>query len=165
MREVSLDDVAEQLAGLRLSDWHGLPRALEGGDLEDPPALVTLGADDEEAELVHLDDPRARVSARAWLRDGLTVLIEVTWRGGPDAEVLEVLGKPDERDDVVDGLVRLEGGEWIFAGRGLAAVVRAGRVHSAVGFVPTTAAAYRRSLRPERQTSRRPVRRDEPGEW
>lgn len=77
------------------------------------------------AELLHFDDPRPGASARAWLRDGHVVLLDVAWRSGAPLDALAGLGEPEERRDMVDGLVPLEGGEWLFPRRGLVDVVDA----------------------------------------
>jgi hypothetical protein len=158
MAEPFLAKVAEQLSSLRVSGWAGTPSGLEAGPLEDPPALVTLGTAREEAELVNLVDPLPGASARAWLRNGRVVLVEVSWRRRPPLDALADLGEPDERGDVDAGLDHLVGGEWLFPGRGLTAVVdpEGGHIRHLLGFAPTTAERYRRMLRPDLATRRRP---------
>ena len=160
MAESSLAEVAEQLSSLRVSGWTGTPSGLEAGPLEDPPALVTLGTAHEEAELVNLVDPLPGAAARAWLRGGRVVLVEVSWRSRPPLDALASMGQPDERGDVDAGLDHLAGGEWLFPGRGLAAVVdpEGGHIRHLLGFASTTAERYRRTLRPDLATRRRPPR-------
>jgi hypothetical protein len=155
----SLIYLAEALAAVRLAGWQGLPARLEPGDLDDAPALVTLGSDFVPADLVHLDDPASGARARAWLRGGYVALLEVTWESPLDAAPLDVLGAPAVHVDVTDGLMDLPHGLWIYPARGLAAVVGTSerRVRRLLGFVPTDVDTYGRELQPDLATRRRPI--------
>ena len=61
--------------------------------------------------------------------------------------------------DVIDGLVTLPHGLWIYPARGLAALVEtsARRIRRLLGFVPTDADTYGRELQPDFATRRRPI--------
>ena len=159
MSDPSLTALAMTLASAELTGWRGLPARLEPGQRDEAPALVTLGSEFVPAELVHLDDPIEGARARGWLRDGYVVLLDVAWERSVDAVLLDTLGEPPERADVVDGLTRLPKGEWLFPDRGLAAVIEASahRIRRLLGFVPTAVETYRRELQPDFATYRRPI--------
>jgi len=159
MSDPSLTALAMTLASAELTGWRGLPSRLEPGPLDEAPALVTLGSEFVLAELVHLDDPVEGAWARVWLRDGYVALLDVTWQRPVDAAQLDELGEPEERADVIDGLATLPDGEWLYPGRGLAAVVETStrRIRRLMGFVPTAVETYRRELQPDFATHRRPA--------
>ncbi|GAA0984513.1 hypothetical protein GCM10009555_058390 [Acrocarpospora macrocephala] len=148
-----LSDLVGRLADRRLDGWYGLPADLTPEPPAEPPALTWLGGACEAALLTHLDDPRPDAWARAWLRSGLVVLVDVAWRDPPGLEALEALGPPGARGACTDGLAAAE--EWLYAERGLAAIVGPRRIRHLLGFAATDAATYGERLRPDFTTRRR----------
>ena len=117
--------------------------------------------EEADADLVLLDDPADGCSARAWLRNGEVVLLEVASRTTAPAWLVDGLESPETRDDVVDGLVVVPSGEWVYPQRGLSVVTNQDgtAARHLFGFVSTTLDAYRRLLRPDLATVRRPAAR------
>jgi hypothetical protein len=160
MTDTDVLALVAQLAAARLTGWRGLPSGLRGvavGDARD----VVLGSDRVGADLVLLDDPADGCSARAWLRDGEVVLLEVSWRTAAPAWPADGLESPEARADVQDGLVVVEAGELVYPRRGLSVVTNQDgtAARHLFGFVPTTLATYWRELRPDLATVRRPAGR------
>lgn len=145
-----LADLVERLAAADVAGWEGLPAGLApaGGDLA---AALELGDDHVPAAMT-----RGAGSARVWSRRGEVVLVDVALRPEGDPTALAPLG-PFDAERVRYGLVGAE--ERVYAPRGLAAIVDPGGavVHHLIAFGPTTAEAYRRSLRPGLATTRRPL--------
>jgi hypothetical protein len=153
MERSPLEVVVDDLAGFAVAGWAGLPAGLSVDDSvdADAPAALELGDDHVPADMVHLGG-----SARAWSRGGHVVLVDVALQPEGDASQLDGLG-PADVEPVRYGLVWAD--ERVYAGRGLAAIVDGGDgdvVRHVVGFVPTSAHEYRRSLRPGFATTRRP---------
>jgi hypothetical protein len=158
MTGADLAAVVAALASAGPVGWSGLPAGLRAAP-DDETFEVMLGSEREEADLVQLPDVAEGCGARAWLRGGVAVLVEIAWRTGAPAWPLVGGERPEARDDVVDGLVLVEGGEWIYPRRGLAVVTNqdATAARRLFGFVPTTLDVYRRLLRPDLSTVRRPA--------
>lgn len=159
---MSSSDVQSLLAPLataRFTQWAGLPAGLRLTASDGEP--VSLGDLAADAALTHLPDPRPGCAARAWTRDGQLVLVEVAWsRNAPAWPTGPTsLGAPDRRDDVMDGLVGITAGEWVYASRGLAIVTSPDghHVRHAFGFTPTTTQRYARELRVALATTRHPA--------
>ncbi|WP_347351802.1 hypothetical protein [Intrasporangium sp.] len=157
MTPQTISSLAAALAAGQYPDWSGLPPGVTLDPADAQPAA--LGERGLPAVLVHLDDPAPGCSARAWTDPdtGRVVLLEVAWTAAPP-EWPAGLGEPDRREDVIDGLVAVAGGEWVYAGRGLAVVTSPdGRhVRHAFGFAPTSVDAYARDLRVGLAVTRRP---------
>jgi hypothetical protein len=152
----TLTDVIERLAALDMAGWQGLPERLtvdDGGDVDEagPPTRLELGDDHVPADMVHLAG-----TARAWSRAGHVVLVDVAVGADGDAAALATLG-PADTESVRYGLIPAE--ERVYGQRGVAAIVDAGGdvVRHVMGFIPTSAAEYRRTLRPGFATTRRPL--------
>ncbi|MDX6317925.1 MAG: hypothetical protein QOD35_1325 [Nocardioidaceae bacterium] len=158
MTGADLAAVVAALAAAGPVDWSGLPAGLRGAP-DDETFEVVLGAERDEADLLQLPDVADGCAARAWLRGGVVVLVEITWRTGAPAWPPDSGEGPEARDDVVDGLVVVEAGEWIYPQRGLAVVTNqdATAARRMFGFAPTTLDVYRRLLRPDLSTVRRPA--------
>jgi hypothetical protein len=152
--------IVARLAAAQLADWPGLPSGWRAVSVDDALDVV-LGSDRVDADLVLLDDPADGCSARAWLRNGEVVLLEVAWRTTAPAWPVDGLESPETRDDVVDGLVVVPSGEWVYPQRGLSVVTNQDGTSARhlFGFVPTTLDVYRRLLRPDLATVRRPAAR------
>jgi len=160
MSDTDVLAMVTQLAAARLTGWQGLPGGLRGVPRDDALDVV-LGSDRVGAELVLLDDPGAGCSARAWLRNGEVVLVEVSWRAAAPAWPADGLEPPEARHDIQDGLVVVNAGERVYPGRGLCVVTNQDGTLARhfFGFVPTTLEAYARELRPDLGTVRRPAGR------
>jgi hypothetical protein len=155
----TIGDVLAQLATLDLRAWRGVPadlslRAADG----DAAGASMLGRAFESADVVSLDTPPSATGARAWLRDGHVVLVDVALEvGGAAAPSPDAVGEPERRLDVTYGLLNLPSGEWVYPARGLALVVEHDRVRHAMGFVPCDQDEYETRLRPQLATTRRPL--------
>jgi hypothetical protein len=160
MQGTTLTDIVRRLAALELAGWQGLPAELRLPPGHEPPASLSLGEAHEGAEMAHLDDPQPGAAARAWLRDGRVVMVDVALRPARDLADAGITEAPDERLDVTYGLEPIPAGEWVYARRGLALIVRPhdGVVLHIIAYVPTPAAAYARGLRPSFEAQRRPPR-------
>jgi hypothetical protein len=158
MTGTDLAAVVDALASAGPVGWSGLPAGLRAAP-DDETFEVVLGSEREEADLLQLPDVADGCAARAWLRGGVVVLVEIAWRTGAPAWPPDSAGEPEAQDDVVDGLVVVKAGEWIYPQRGLAVVTNqdATAARRLFGFAPTTLDVYRRLLRPDLSTVRRPV--------
>jgi hypothetical protein len=155
----SIGDVVAQLAKLDLRAWHGLPAglALRAAD-GDVAGVSMLGSAFEPADVVSLDTPPGAIGARAWLRGGAVVVVDVALDSErPDALVPDFLPAPARRLDVAYGLVHLPSGEWVYPTRGLALVVAHGRVRHAMGFTACSETEYEARLRVQFAMTRRPL--------
>jgi hypothetical protein len=160
MTRADLAAVVAALAEAGPVGWSGLPAGLRAAP-DDETFEVVLGSEREEADLLQLPDVADGCAGRAWLRAGVVVLVEIAWRTGAPAWPPDSRERPEARDDVVDGLVVVEAGEWIYPQRGLAVVTNqdATAARRLLGFAPTTLDVYRRLLRPDLSTVRRPAAR------
>jgi hypothetical protein len=165
MTRADLAAVVAALAEAGPVGWSGLPAGLRAAP-DDETFEVVLGSEREEADLLQLPDVAEGCAARAWLRGGVVVLVEIAWRTGPPAWPPDSRDRPEARDDVVDGLVVVEAGEWIYPQHGLAVVTNqdATAARRLFGFAPTTLDVYRRLLRPDLSTVRRPAVRTTGGD-
>ena len=151
--------VAARLATLDVRTWHGLPAelALRGAD-GDAAGAFMLGSAFEPADVVSLDTPPSATGARAWLRNGVVVLVDVALDSERSATpVPDFLGEPLRRLDVTYGLLHLPSGEWVYPTRGLALVVAYDHVRHAMGFAACSEDEYERRLRVQFATTRRPL--------
>lgn len=153
-------DALRLFAAADLADWTGLPGALPLAD-----AAAVLPLESGAAGVGFLGDERRRArwtsipsrvfagGLRVW-HDGSLVLA-VEGRDPVDADGAPLAapdaGEPDAALDTFLGRLRLEGGERVYASRGLALRVNPenGVLLGAIGFAPTDAAEYRARLRPE----------------
>ena len=157
---MALAGAVTQLAALDVATWQGLPARLDwhASTPDDVPAAATLGAAFEPADVVSLGTPSSAAGARAWLRDGRVVLIDVALDTGSAAlPPPDSLGEPERRLDVTYGLRHLPSGERVYAARGLALVVDDERVRHVIGFVPCGVDEYEHRLRIRFETTRRPL--------
>ena len=160
--DTTIGDIAVRLATLDVRTRQGVPPDLawHGADEEAADASM-LGDAFEPADVVSLDTPPSATGARAWLREGRVVLVDVALSGDDAASALSGhLGEPDRRLDVAYGLLHLVSGEWVYPTRGLAFVVAHDRVRHAMGFVPCGEEEYEDRLRVRFATSRRPLDSD-----
>jgi hypothetical protein len=158
MTGTDLAAVVDALASAGPVGWSGLPAGLRAAP-DDETFEVVLGSEREEADLLQLPDAADGCAARAWLRGGVVVLVEISRSTGAAARPPDGGERPEARDDVVDGLVLVRAGEWIYPQRGLAVVTNqdGSAARRLFGFVPTTLDVYRRLLRPDLSTVRRPA--------
>lgn len=156
---VSIAGIAARLARLDVREWHGLPEelALRGAD-GDAAGVSMLGSAFEPADVVSLDTPPSATGARAWLRNGFVVLVDVALESERlVSPVPDFLGEPVRRLDVTYGLLHLPSGEWVYPTRGLALVVAYDHVRHAMGFGACSEDEYERRLRVPFVTTRRPL--------
>lgn len=153
---MTLEAALRAFAHRDLAHFEGLP---EGTTLEAAAAALGanpavfgrwfLGDDQHEAFYCPADVEGYEGGVRIWFHDGVVLKIQGEWpRIDPGA--LAGLGDPDDRFDYrLDTLV-VAGGEWVFAGRGLAVRITStgDRVVTLSAFAPTTPARYRSALRP-----------------
>jgi hypothetical protein len=152
------------LADADVSTWAGLP-ALGAAEVADA-LRVDLGTvrvrhddrGDPPSSGAWVAAPTRRFAGglRLWLDDDReaprVVLIEGVAPRGDDGGALTApdLGPADELLEAALGPLLLEGGERVYAGRGLAVRLNPenGVLLGLLGFAPTTADAYRTRLRP-----------------
>jgi hypothetical protein len=155
--DASVADIAARLARLEVRAWRGLPADL-AWHAADEAAAAMLGDALEPAEVVSLDTPPSASAARAWLRSGYVVLIDVALESEATVSLVTVVfGEPERRLDVTYGLRPLPSGEWVYAARGLALVVDGEHVRHAMGFVACEEPEYQERLRVRFATTRRPL--------
>src|SRR5262245_16483738 len=111
--------------------WSGLdPRTMlhdvaEAFEVDDVPQPGVLGSEERAAGWVTVAAGGYPEGIRVWL-DQMDVLL----LDGPDPELpeglpalLDALGEPEARLDSYLGPLRVEGGEWVYAARGLTVYV------------------------------------------
>ena len=153
-----LADVVTRLATLDVQSWRGLPTDLAWRGADDEAAASMLGDEFEPADVVSLGTSAPASGARAWVRDGRVVLVDVALDAAGDASPpSDALGEPERRLDVTYGLRHLPSGEWVYPGRGLALVVEHGRVRHVMGFATCDEDEYENRLRVRFATTRRPL--------
>jgi hypothetical protein len=154
-----------------VSGFPGLP-ALRAADLgidlthehvnSDP-----LGDPAEPGTWVALPSHRFTDGLRCWLEGDRVVLLEGMSPSDDDGQPATApdLGVPDETFDTNLGAVTIEGGERVFADRGLAIRLNPanGILLGLAAFAPTTVDDYRRRLRPAPAVVR--VHPSEPSPW
>lgn len=121
-------DALDLLADARFDEWRGLPPGLElqGVTARFPPSHPAtapgyLGSAGTPVRYITVPVPGFRTELRVWFRpgDAHVVLIEGTGTP-PELDTLaDRLGEPDARLDTYLNVLPLEGGELVFAGRGL----------------------------------------------
>lgn len=146
------------LRAFALRDASGFPGLPEGTTLEQATAVWDadpgrfgrwfLGESQAETFYCPVDLEGYDGQVRIWFRDGLVVKVQ---GDGPqmDAGVVNRLGEPEDRLDFRMDTLVVEGGERVYAARGIA--VQLNRTEDLVVswsvFAPTTAARYREGLR------------------
>jgi hypothetical protein len=157
----ALDD----FAAVRLDGWTGLPPALRTADFAafgaDPARMLAgpIGDPPQSGRWLACESSTYRGGLRIWV-DGDTVLLfegddPVDASGEPI--VAPDLGEPDALFDTVLDTLVLDGGERVYAGRGLVLCVMPDDelLLGARAFSPTSVEDYRTRLRPVLEPRRR----------
>jgi hypothetical protein len=154
-----------RLAAAQLGDWTGLPAGLTIADVGAVLALDDevrgsglLGEDRQSAEWVAAESALYDGGVRVWHDGGDVLLVEAHHPlvdGAPVAA--PSLGEPDVALNATLGHLNLEGGELVYASRGLSLRVNPvnGVLLAVLAFAPTTAEDYRARLRPDQPRARR----------
>ena len=149
----------QRLAGGELDGWTGLPGGLVLADVGAVMQLGhgasgngVLGDEQREAQWVAAQSERYQGGVRVWHDGGHVLVIEA--RDPAEAGHLPAapdLGEPEATFDTTLGMLVLEGGELVYASRGLALRVNPGNgiLLGALAFAPTTVEDYRARLRPD----------------
>jgi hypothetical protein len=150
-------DVLRLFAAADLAGWTGLPDALSPASVLPPEqgagGVGVLGDERRRAQWISIPSTVYAGGLRVWHDGGLVLVVEgldpLDASGGPLAA--PDLGEPEATLETFLGRLRLEGGERVYASRGLALRVNPenGVLLGAVGFAPTDSAEYRARLRPE----------------
>jgi hypothetical protein len=159
----ALEETLAHLAALQVADWHGLPPRMSARtELSGGAGLESsaLGEDFLPTQFERLTEPRTGKPVRLWSREGFSVLVDLPAAGGEEATVPSAFGLPDAELDLYYGLRFIPGGEWIFASRGLTLVVETDSraILHVLGWIPASVDAYVKSLRPNLEIRRRPLR-------
>lgn len=157
---MSASDALRRFAAAELDGWEGLPTGLSLADagvvlpLEEGSAgRGFIGDDRLPARWVSAPSSLFAGGVRVW-HDGADVLaIEARdpFAAGGEPLAAPEPGEPEARLDTYVGRLRLEGGELVYAARGLALRVNPenGVLLGAVAFAPTSVGEYRSRLRPQ----------------
>jgi hypothetical protein len=149
----------QRLAGGELDGWTGLPGGLVLADVGAVMPLGhgasgngVLGDEHRDAQWVAAASERYQGGVRVWHDGGAVLVIEA--RDPTEAGRLPTapdLGEPEATLDTTLGMLVLEGGELVYASRGLSLRVNpANRILLGVlAFAPTSAADYGARLRPD----------------
>ena len=153
-------DALRLFAAADVADWAGLPAVLPLADaaaaltLESGAAGVgSLGDEHRRAQWISIPSQVFAGGLRLWHDGDLVLVVEghdpVDAAGAPLAA--PDAGEPEATLDTFLGRLRLEGGERVYASRGLALRVNPenGLLLGAIGFAPSAADEYRTRLRPE----------------
>jgi hypothetical protein len=140
--------VIEAIASRSFAGWHGLP-AWEVSEDTAEWAQHGLGDRFEPARFRVLDLEgyyRPRIS----VRDGAVVLFDGTHPQLDFAPLVDALGEPEAREDYTFGTLGVDGGEWIFAARGITLFVNTDpdRVLHVALYAATSVGSYADFLRP-----------------
>jgi hypothetical protein len=152
--------ILRAFAAADVAGWQGLPDAivladvggvlpLEGG----ATGTGFLGAERRSAGWIGAESETYEGGLLIWHDEGRVLLLEGRDPVGVDGAPLAApdLGEPEAALDTVLGRLRLDGGELVYAARGLALRVNPenGLLLGVLGFVPASAEEYRTRLRPE----------------
>jgi hypothetical protein len=154
----------EQFLARELRGWVGLApdcdadEALDGLTTTAHPAGVRLGTDDVAYETLTLLATGMNEPVTVYVRHGVLALLRTeywSFDAFECAALLEALGDPSDRSELVWRERRVPDAEWLYAERGLALGVlpETSLIVTASGFAPTTADDYLANLarvRPER---------------
>ena len=137
--------------------WVGLPRGCGVSDVERAGirlaggAFGSLGSSHRQVEYHVAALGPAAGPSRVWNLDGELVLLDTDMPAveGAAAALQDALGPPERRLDAEWDVLTLEGGEWVWPARGLAAVVNepAGAIIRLAGFTPVPFGEYVEVLR------------------
>ena len=152
-----------------VSEWIGLPRDVSVGSLEEltgNPGITLAGRAGDPAtarDRVSLASSVFSEGLFAWLDPrepelGKVVALEGRLPLGTDGSALLApnLAPPDAELDTVLGSLELQGGERVYADRGLTARINPdnGLLLGLIGFEPTDLETYRNFIRPAQGTLR-----------
>lgn len=148
----------QRLAAAEFDGWTGLPAGLSLGDVDAVLSLEDgasgrglLGDERNAAEWVAAESEHYEGGVRVWHEGGAVLVIEATDPAEAGRPLTAPdLGEPEATLDTALGPLVLEGGELVYASRGLSLRVNPdnGILLGAFAFAPTTLEDYRARLRP-----------------
>jgi hypothetical protein len=159
---MTCEEARRRIERVELGGWTGLPAC--------PPSALGADGDVEEWAERPLGEDFERASFRVLecagyyrptvsVRDGVVVLFDGMNPEHELAPLAAELGDPAERLDYAHGTLPVDGGEWVYAGRGITLFVNTTAeelLHVAL-YAPTEVADYRARLRPHLGKTRRPL--------
>lgn len=153
-----------QFASRDFSNWQGLARDCTRADLR----LIFPGDDnwmgsgrlgEREYDYIWLSVGGYENQVRAWLDGDRVAVLEVE---SPEItnsrELLDELGEPDGRLDAYRHTVRVPGGEWVYASRGLTLFVYPpdALIYHLAAYTGTSLEHYEQNLRPSLKIAKLP---------